>query len=498
MSDGITDVDRKFNDMQVSGGNELYHPWLIPKKERPKGYDWAQDLWDNYVDRADSPTRIKDLYSMVEGILVSGQGALLQVKNKSDGSPWVLKVFNPFDDKVRFKRGAAREYKALNALNEKWSGSGKFPVVMESNVKTYDSALSVNPDNPGYVVMSFIDGVNLMTWRKTNQPSILQTCKMIRQLLVLVDMCHKAGVVHRDIKPDNIMISGDNMFLIDFGAAFVAKDPDYEEDVVEIGVKETGLEENFGGINWLAKNHTLNQENKNDNLTHEEQKAFRENRRACHNDTFHCAALAYWLNKGGDTGWTTKGGTPHPCTYAPLAELILTGINASPKKRYSTAEDMLTALAAVMAGLPEHEPKPDLNLKALAAKLKSVPARAGSISKRKTLPGTFRSELTKAFAGCRTFKWDNLVNTGMDSTGLTMESKVEFAEANDTVEFFIGQLSVKDTEDQNRNQTLISLAVQFKDKGPKVGVQHWQTLDEVSITATMLENALFSILETAA
>lgn len=115
------------------------------------------------MDRANpniDPTRIKDLYSMVSGIAVSGQGALLRMESKSEKSLWVLKVFNPFNDKVRFKRGAAREYMALKVLNDRYADcyADSFPVVAESNVKTYDSASSVNTANPGYVVLSFIDG----------------------------------------------------------------------------------------------------------------------------------------------------------------------------------------------------------------------------------------------------------------------------------------------------------------------------------------------------
>ena len=45
-----------------------------------------------------------------------------------------------------------------------------------------------------------------------------QAAKYMKQLFQAVNHCHAQGIVHRDIKPDNIMITEDNSVrLIDFG-----------------------------------------------------------------------------------------------------------------------------------------------------------------------------------------------------------------------------------------------------------------------------------------
>ena len=57
-----------------------------------------------------------------------------------------------------------------------------------------------------------------------------QAGSYMRQLFQAINHCHAQNIVHRDIKPDNIMITDDNRVrLIDFGLAVESKRRDLTE-----------------------------------------------------------------------------------------------------------------------------------------------------------------------------------------------------------------------------------------------------------------------------
>ena len=49
--------------------------------------------------------------------------------------------------------------------------------------------------------------------------SVSEILSIGTQLLTALEDTHKAGYVHNDIKPDNIVVSGSKTTLIDFGCA---------------------------------------------------------------------------------------------------------------------------------------------------------------------------------------------------------------------------------------------------------------------------------------
>lgn len=73
-----------------------------------------------------------------------------------------------------------------------------------------------------YIVMEFIDGINLKQYAKRCGGKLApdKLFLLLKDVLRALHEVHKAGIIHRDISPDNMMMSADGKVkLIDFGAA---------------------------------------------------------------------------------------------------------------------------------------------------------------------------------------------------------------------------------------------------------------------------------------
>lgn len=75
--------------------------------------------------------------------------------------------------------------------------------------------------NTYYMVMEFVDGFDLKRIIKSDAPiDIRRTLEIVIQMCAGIGYAHRAGLVHADVKPQNILIAeGDRVKVTDFGIA---------------------------------------------------------------------------------------------------------------------------------------------------------------------------------------------------------------------------------------------------------------------------------------
>ena len=81
-------------------------------------------------------------------------------------------------------------------------------------------------DGIAYIAMAFIEGSSLGEWAERRTPDQRQVALMVAKLALAMQEAHEAGVIHRDLKPDNVAINKKGEpIVLDFGLARQLDDP---------------------------------------------------------------------------------------------------------------------------------------------------------------------------------------------------------------------------------------------------------------------------------
>jgi serine/threonine protein kinase len=145
-----------------------------------------------------------------------GQGTTFQVKSKIDGSNAVAKVLKDSGN----PRARQRMFREVANIRVVADAGGRVPKVLDSNVESFDD---INIEL--FFVMECIDGMTLDAYvRKQNMLSLDEAVNVIMNICKTVEIAHEQDVLHRDLKPRNIVVSNNDgsitPTILDYGLSF--------------------------------------------------------------------------------------------------------------------------------------------------------------------------------------------------------------------------------------------------------------------------------------
>jgi Tol biopolymer transport system component len=203
-------------------------------------------------------------------------------------------------------------------------------------------------DGLPFYVMPFVDGESLRSRLRHGPMPIAEAVGILREVADALAHAHASGIIHRDVKPDNVLLSGRHVFLADFGvaravAAYVAEDQTVTGTSVMVGTPAYMAPEQ---VTATAIDHR--------------------------SDIYAFGVMAYELLAGAPPFAGTRQDivtahltrppvpltTPRPEAPAALASAVMRCLHKRPEQRWQRIDDLFPVLdgAAVVDGLatPAH------------------------------------------------------------------------------------------------------------------------------------------------
>lgn len=171
-----------------------------------------------------------------------GMGAVYKAQQTNLGRSVALKILSPrLGSDPSFTERFAREARTLARLAH------------PNIVTVFDFG---STDSMPYLVMEYIDGVNLRDAIQMGRVKAERALEIVQQICQALQYAHDSGIIHRDIKPENILIDRrGHVKIADFGLAKLLE-PTPEEFTL------TGTRQVMGTLSYMApeqieKPHTV-------------------------------------------------------------------------------------------------------------------------------------------------------------------------------------------------------------------------------------------------
>jgi serine/threonine-protein kinase len=158
------------------------------------------------------------------------------------GMSVVYKAYDNIDDRIVAVKILKEEFLSSEESRRRFKNESKAIAVLShpNIVKVYDVSFG---DRIQYIVMEYVEGITLKEY--IEQQKVVnwkEAVHFVSQILLALQHAHDKGIVHRDIKPQNIMLLQDGTIKVaDFGIARFSRD----------GTK-TMTEDAIGSVHYIS------------------------------------------------------------------------------------------------------------------------------------------------------------------------------------------------------------------------------------------------------
>ena len=256
------------------------------------------------------------------GTLLAGRYRVVrQLGQGGMGSVWLAEDLKLDGHKVAVKMLPSILVSNKRAYNQLKSEALVALKLTHPNIATV-RAFEENEGNP-FLVMDYIDGLTLDEYlAKKGKLSEETTYCLLEPVARALDYAHERGIVHRDVKPGNVMVTWDgDPFVLDFGIA---------REIQETMTRVTG-KLSSGTLLYMSPEQLKGASPKPAQ------------------DVYSFAAMAYECLKGeppfsrGQVEWQILNQAPEPLVGGVLATSIMCGLAKDPAQRPATCRGVLAA-----------------------------------------------------------------------------------------------------------------------------------------------------------